>query len=192
MKKLLFKSIVICICIVGLRCATFKANKLPLVQASDYVINKTERVKVFSRWKFESPPGIDPVSWAAIHKSWFDKAIVESGCCDLVEGPKDAQLVIDGIGFDDTSAWLVLPRLFNASSLTVIPFWQTISVDIKVSAVKGNKNSTYELKDSVTMVSWLPMIFVFPFTGSPTKNKEELFLNTYQTLVVRLKKDGYL
>ncbi|MCW7466545.1 hypothetical protein [Leptospira levettii] len=192
MMKVITKSVIILFLIFGFSCATFKGNKLPIVQHDEYLTNKKEKIKVFSRWKFESPPGIDPVSWAAIHKSWFDKAILESGCCDLVEGPKDAQLVIDGIGFDDTSAWLVIPRLFNASSLTVIPFWQTISVDIKVSVEKGNKNSTYELKDSVTMVSWLPMIFVFPFTGSPTKNKEELFLNTYQTLVVRLKKDGYL
>ena len=186
------KSIYAMIVILAFSCATFKGNKLPLVQHDEYINNKKEKVKVFSRWKFESPPGIDPVAWAAIHKSWFDRAVLESGCCDLVEGPKEAQLVIDGVGFDDTSAWLVLPRLFNASSLTIIPFWQTVSVDIKVSAVKGNKNSNYELKDSVTIVSWLPMIFVFPFTGGPTKNKEELLLNTYQTLVVNLRKDGYL
>ncbi|TGM43503.1 hypothetical protein EHQ75_04860 [Leptospira levettii] len=192
MINLITKSVTILFFIFGFSCATFKANILPLVEKDEYLSNKKEKVKVFSRWKFESPPGIDPVSFTAIQKTWFERAIIESGCCDIVEGPKEAQLVIDGLGFDHTSPWLVLPRLFNASSLTVIPFWQTVTLDIKVTATKGSKIKDYELKDSVTMVSWLPMIFVFPFTGGPGKNKEELVLNTYQTLVVRLKKDGYL
>ncbi|ABZ94147.1 Hypothetical protein LBF_1640 [Leptospira biflexa serovar Patoc strain 'Patoc 1 (Ames)'] len=186
------KSIYAMIVILAFGCATFKGNKLPLVQQDEYIHLKKEKVKVFSRWKYEAPQGIDAVAMAAVHKSWFDKAMIESGCCEIVEGPKEAQLVIDGIGFDNTSPWLALPRIFNASSLTVIPFWQTVTFELKVSASKGNKSNSYELKDTVTLVSWLPMIFVFPFTGGPTKNKEEVLLNTYQTLVVNLRKDGYL
>ncbi|TGM62405.1 hypothetical protein EHQ94_04630 [Leptospira meyeri] len=191
MNKYLIKFIFAFATILGVSCASFKANKLPLVQESDFKSTKTEKIKVFSRWKYETT-GADGAAWAAAHKSWFDKSILDSGCCELVEGPKEATLVVDGTAIDHNSPWLIIPIIINGASLTVIPFWQSITVDIKVSATKGNKTSTYALKDSFTYVSWLPMIFVYPFTGGATKNKEELFYNTYLNLVVQLKRDGHL
>ncbi len=172
-------------------CASFKANNLPAAQEIDYKAVKTDKIKVFSRWNYETTTA-DGAIWAAAHKSWFDKAIIESGCCVIVEGPKDATLVVDGTAVDHLNPWTIIPIIFNGASLTIIPFWQTIVVDIKVTANKGSKQSNYALNDSFTYVSWLPMIFVFPFTGGPTKNKEELFLNTYQNLVIQLKRDGNL
>lgn len=172
-------------------CASFRENNLPIAQDSDYKIVKNEKVKIFSRWTYNST-NPDAVLWAAAHKSWFDKAILESGCCTLVEGPKEANIVVDGNAYDHTNNWRVIPLILSSSTLTILPYWQTITVDIKVTANKGNKQSNYALKDSYTMVQWLPMIFVFPFTGTPNKNRDELFLNTYQNLVIQMKKDGTL
>ncbi|MCW7463194.1 hypothetical protein [Leptospira limi] len=175
----------------ALNCASFRENNLPIAQESEYKTIKTEKIKVFSRWTYDTKEP-DGVLWAAAHKSWFDKAILESGCCSLVEGPKEANLVVDGTAFDRVNHLRIIPLIFSASSLTLIPYWQTMTVDIKVTANKGNKQNKYELRDSFTMFQWLPMIFLMPFTGTPVTNRDFLFLNTYQNLVIQIKKDGLL
>jgi hypothetical protein len=172
-------------------CASFRENNLPIAQDSDYKTVKTDKVKIFSRWNYDTTTQ-DGVLWAAAHKSWFDKAILESGCCIIVEGPKEANIVVDGTAFDRVNYLRIIPLILSSSTLTILPYWQTQTVDIKVTATKGNKQTNYVLNDSYTFLQWLPMIFVMPFTGTPNTNRDELFLNTYQNLVIQIKKDGTL
>lgn len=175
----------------SVNCASFRANNLPVIQDNEYLTPKTSKIKVFSRWNYVTSAN-DGVLWAAAHKSWFDKAVIESGCCEIVESPKDAAIVLDGTATDHTSPGLMIPLIINASTLTIIPFWQTITADVKATATKGPKQTSYEVKDSFTYVSWLPMMFVYPFTGGAAKNKEELLHNTHKNLFVQMKKDGLL
>ncbi len=44
----------------------------------------------------------------------------------------------------------------------------------------------------MTMVQWLPMLFVLPFTGTPFKAEEEMTANVFNTLVLNIKKDGLI
>ncbi|MCW7464063.1 hypothetical protein [Leptospira limi] len=191
MIKINFLLIVFSTLFVLNNCASFRENNLPIAQENDYKTIKTEKIKVFSRWTYNSTAP-DAVLWAAAHKSWFDKAILESGCCSLVEGPKDANIVVDGTAYDRVNYLRTIPLILSSATLTILPYWQTMTVDIKVTVTKGNKQNNYELRDSYTMFQWLPMIVVMPFTGLPNTNRDELFLNTYQNLVIQMKKNGNL
>ncbi|GBF43505.1 hypothetical protein LPTSP2_28060 [Leptospira ellinghausenii] len=172
-------------------CASFRENNISMVKDSDYKANKAEKIKVFRKWKYQSN-GPDAIPRADFHKSWFDKAMVDSGCCIIVEKPTEATLVVDGIAANHIHPMRDFFNLLSVATATVLPYWATTNVDIQVTVMKGNKKHEYKLKDSFTMVQWLPMIFVFPFTGTPIKNRDELYLNTYQELVVQMKKDGVI
>lgn len=174
-------------------CASFKAHNLPEVADSEYQISASEKTKVFSRWSFETTSSvINKDAAAAIHKSAFEKAVQESGCCEIVEGPTQADLVVDGTIKDHSDSAVLIPAVITGLSLYTIPSWVTETVDLKVSAESGDKKNSYELKDSFKMVQWLPMMFVFPFTGGPVKNSEELRSNTYKNLVLELRGDEFL
>lgn len=174
-------------------CASFQAHNLPVVQDSEYKVTSAEKVKVFSRWKVETKSSVvNQDAAAAIYKSAFENEIKKSGCCEIVEGPTEAILVVDGTAVDHSNAAALVPAVITGLSLYTIPSWVTQTIDIKVNAKSGDKSSTYQLKDSFTLVQWLPMMFAFPFTGGPGANGEELNANTYRNLIVQLKKDGYL
>jgi hypothetical protein len=74
----------------------------------------------------------------------------------------------------------------------VIPSWATIDVHITAAAKNGGKTQSYDLKDSMTMVTWLPMLFVMPFAENPIKYEKQMTENVFNTLVVKIKADGLL
>ncbi|EMY62947.1 hypothetical protein [Leptospira terpstrae] len=172
-------------------CGSFRENNIPTVKESEYKSDKTEKIKVFSRWTYNSTAP-DAIPRSDVHKRWFEKAILDSGCCIIVDKPTEATLVIDGAAFDRSHPLRIVPLFINIFTAMAIPYWATTTVDIQVAVNKGNKKYEYQLKDSFTMVQWLPMVFVFPFTGGPIKHRDELYINTYQALVVKIKKDGLL
>lgn len=174
-------------------CANFQAHKLPIVQDHEFRVANAGKVKIFSRWKVESSSVLtNKDAAAAIYKSAFEKEIRESGCCEIVEGPTEANLIVDGTAIDHADASVMLPAFITGFSLYTIPSWVTQEMDIKVKTSAGNKNSSYELNDSFTLVQWLPMMFAFPFTGGQEKNRQELHANTFRSLIVKLKKDAYI
>lgn len=185
--------ILVSVFLVTSGCASFKANNIPEVLDNDYKISKTEKVKVFSRWKFETTSSIiNKDAAAAIHKSSFEKAVNESGCCDLVEGPTEASLIIDGTVVDHSNSAALIPAFITGLSLYTIPSWVTQTIDLRVNAEAGSQTKSYELNDSFTLVQWLPMLFAFPFTGGPAANGEQMNENTYKHLIVQLKNDKLL
>jgi hypothetical protein len=193
MVKNVVSSLLVSACVVASGCASFKANNLPSVSASNYQLSVPEKTKVFSRWSFDTTSSlVNKDAAAAIHKSFFEQAITESGCCDIVEGPTEASLIIDGIVKDHSSSAVLIPAFITGFSLYTIPSWVTETVDLKVSANAGSKKNDYELNDSFKLVQWLPMIFAFPFTGGPTENSKELKTNTYKNLVIQLRNDNFL
>lgn len=184
---------IISACILSSGCASFKANNLPVISDSDYNVSVPEKTKVFSRWSFDTTNIIvNKDAAAAVHKSAFEKAIQESGCCDIVEGPTEASVIIDGVVTDQSNSAALIPAMITGFSLYAIPSWVTETVDLKVNVEAKNKQSNYALNDSFMLVQWLPMVFAFPFTGGPIENGEELTSNTYRNLVVQLRDDKYL
>tara|TARA_R110001592_G_scaffold52511_14_gene160739 strand:+ start:11271 stop:11852 length:582 start_codon:yes stop_codon:yes gene_type:complete len=183
----------IAICLVASGCASFKANNIPEVSDSEFKMVTNEKVKVFTRWKFETTSSIiNKDAAAAIHKSAFEKVVNQSGCCDLVEGPTEANLIIDGTVVDHSSSAALIPAFITGLSLYTIPSWVTQTLDVTVKAEAGELQKNYQLNDSFTLVQWLPMLFAFPFTGGPVQNGEDLNENTYKHLIVQLKNDNML
>lgn len=174
-------------------CAGFQENKLRAIPDSEYVVNNAKKVKVFNRWKVEGAGSlINKDAAAALYKKSFEKALTESGCCDIVEGPTEATLVIDGTAIDHSNAAALVPAVITGLSLYTIPSWVTQEIDIRVDATSGTMKDKYQVNDSFTLVQWLPMMFAFPFTGGPVQNTEDLNSRTYKNLIVQLKNSGYL
>jgi len=175
-------------------CAGFRANNLPVVSAADLQSNATTKTKIYSRWTLQSNSSLMnenvKVAAAAINKKMFEQAIKESGCCEIVESAKEADVVVDGININENNAAAILPAFITGFSLYAIPSWVTAKVHITAQATRGETTKSYDLQDSMTMVQWLPMIFVMPVKGNAIKMGKEVDENTYKTLVVRLKADG--
>lgn len=177
-------------------CAAFKANNLPVIEDAQYIVEAQEKIKVYSKWELESDSSFAndqaKVAAGAVHKDLFEKAIINSGCCDIVESKNEADLVVTGTAFNENNPAAVIPAVITGLSLYTIPSWVTATVHIQVDAAAGDKEGAYDLTDSMTMVQWLPMLFALPFTGSPIEAGKELDANVYKNLVVRMKDDGLL
>jgi hypothetical protein len=176
-------------------CAGFRENNLKDVSKNDIQISNTEKVKVFSRWSIENAPSANEQAKAAgsaVTKKNFESALTESNCCIIVEGPTEADIIVDGKAYNENNMAAVIPAFITGLTLYVIPSWVTGTTHIsaKVSAKKDVGN--YDLRDSMTMVQWLPMIFVMPFKGSPLTTGKEVDANVYRTLVLKMKNEGYL
>jgi len=177
-------------------CAGFKANNLPIVSATDLQSNATVKTKIYSRWILQSNSALMndnvKVAAAAINKKMFDQAINQSGCCEVVESSKEADVVIDGVNINENNAAAMFPAIITGLSLYTIPSWVTAKVHITAQAKRGEISKSYDLQDSMTMVQWLPMIFVMPVKGNAIKMGQEVDENTYKTLVFKLKADGLI
>lgn len=180
-------------CILTSGCASFQANNLPEISRDANRIKASEKTRVYSRWETESSRSIPAeIAVASVNQYSFEMAILDSGCCTIVESATQADLIVDGVAVDHTNPAVIIPALITGLSLFIIPSWATDTVDIKVTATADDRSEYYELDDSVTVVQWLPMAFAFPFTGGPVKNVKQLRENTYRTLVSRLKDDQLL
>ena len=196
MKRSAIGAIVLGSIVFGPGCAAFKANNLPVVSNDQFKIDNSNKIKVFSRWTLQTNNSMandqTRAAGAAIHKDYFEKALKESGCCDIAEGPTEADVVIDGVAYDENNPAAVIPAFITGLSLFTIPSWVTAKVYIAAKATYSAKETNYDLSDSMTMVQWLPMIFAMPFTGTPMTVGKEVDSNVYRNLVIELKDDGLL
>lgn len=196
MYKKVLSSVIISASILMVGCAGFKENNLPQVKADDLHFASTKKTKVYSRWVVETKSSSAneqaKAMVAALHKKYFDDAIQSADCCLLVEGPADADVVVDGKMFDESNPAALIPAFITGLSLYTIPSWVTSKVHIAAAVKSKTASQSYELNDSMTMVQWLPMIVALPFKGSPIKAEKEVNENTYKNLVLKMKNDGLL
>ena len=92
---------------------------------------------------------------------------------------------------DTISPAALIGAVITGLSLYTIPTWMTEYFEVKTTVkTKNGQTKEYEMSDSATMVTWLPMIFVFPVKNFSeiTKVRE----NMYRNLLVRMKDDGLL
>jgi len=174
-------------------CAGFNANNIGKVNADQLRTASTKKVKVFSRWSFKTDSSNAQVSPAnaAIYKKRFEEVLAASDCCTVVEGPTEADLIVDGTGHDENSRAAIIPALITGFSLYTIPSWITVNFHVTANAQKGAVKRTYDVSDSMTMVQWLPMALAFPF-ANPFPMEKELGDNAIRNLILKMKQDALL
>lgn len=176
-------------------CVALKANKLPQVSALDMKAAQ-QKTKVFSRWHIDTQSSLvndqAKAMGAAVHKKYFDDAIQASLCCVLVEGPSEADVVLDGVAHDENNPAAMIPAFITGFSMFTIPSWATATVHITADAKRGEITKRYDLSDSVTMTTWLPLLLAMPFMDLPIPAGKQVDENTYRNLVFQLRADGLL
>jgi hypothetical protein len=176
-------------------CAGFRANQLGDANKLALKSSAPVKTKVFSRWHMAAGTKGDDSALnllAAMGKKHFEDALRTADCCVLVESLNEADLVVDGTVYNDVDPMAWLPAVITGFSLYTIPSWVTDKVHVAATATKGDTRKTYELKDQMTLVQWLPMLVALPFTGNPFRNGAEMTDNLYQHLVLRIKQDGLM
>lgn len=173
-------------------CAGFKGNHLPIVNNSDIEVTSTTKTKVFTRWSIISESKLNEqvkVMHAAANKKAFEDALIRSNCCIIAEGPTEANVIIDGKAYAEDHTGGLIGAMISGFSFGIIPSWLTANPHVSADAVSGETKSSYEAKDSYTMVTWLPMIFAFPF-ANPFDAEKEVNENVFNNLILNMQKDG--
>ncbi|MDB5813710.1 MAG: hypothetical protein JWM03_1759 [Rhodocyclales bacterium] len=174
-------------------CAGFPANNIAKVSPEQLRPASDKKVKIFSRWKFDTDSSNEALNAAnsAIYKKRFEENLDASNCCIVVEGPTEADVIVDGTAHDENSKAAIIPALITGFSLYTIPSWVTITFHITANAEKGGVKHSYDVSDSLTMVQWLPMALAFPF-ANPFPMEKELGNNVFRTVIFKMKQDGIL
>lgn len=176
-------------------CIGFRANELPTARFDSTAQPATQKVRVYSQWYAQHG-----------HSSWdsssatpsqhiqqrFDRALGESSCCTLVNKPELADVVLKGTAYSEPNPAAGIAGMISGFTFGAIPCWATTKVHLGATASNGADERTYDLRDSATMVIWLPLIVAMPFSENPIKAEAEIDANAYRTLIVRLQQDGLL
>ncbi len=175
-------------------CAGFKAHNLPEIEDKDLKFSSENKVKVYSKWELDSKAAVmnDQIKSSRItfYKQKFENAIKKADCCILVEWKDEADIIVEGVAYEEDHSLAMLGAMISGATFTILPTWITTKADISVNAKKYNKSYPYKLSDSATMVIWLPLIIVTPFQGNIVKIENDVYENTFKTLVVKMGRDG--
>lgn len=171
-------------------CAGFRSNNLQEVGYDKLQTSTDTRTKVFSQWRLENMPTNEMTN--AAYKRQFDDVISRSDCCTLVGTAEEADVVVDGKTFGQSNPAAGLAAVLSGFTFTVIPCWTTLDLRIAADVSRGDTNRSYDVRDSGTMVIWLPMIVAMPFAENPIKMEKEINENVYKNLVLKMKNDGLI
>jgi hypothetical protein len=175
-------------------CAIFRANDLPEVGSLPGPAAASTKPNAGYAFISHSSMGAKtPVQGEMLAKQEdeFAKVLRDSGYFASVNkaNGKDVNISIDLLESGDPAA--MVGAFITGFSLFTIPSWATIDMQATCTVVTADgKSRTYTLKDSVTMVNWLPMVLVFPFKNF--SEVEALRQNIYKTLIVKMQADGIL
>jgi hypothetical protein len=190
--------LVACAAIVALStaCAGFQGkDALPLVDRATLSRSPATPVRIYSKWSIQTASSLVTeevkIGVAAIHKDRFDKAILGTGCCTIVEAREGADVVLEGTVYDENDPSVLLGAVLTGASLYTIPSWANIKAHYAAKATAGEKEYAYDLRDSMLMVQWLPLIFLAPFKN-PISMEQRMIENIASTLVQRIQNDGLL
>ncbi len=177
-------------------CLTVTADHLEKISPSQLKTKNVQKVKIFSRWSADVSVDFQKeqveVMKAALYKHAFEKNLKSLDCCQLVEGPTEADVIVEGKAFEDPQTWSLFFALLTGVTLYIVPSWAKgeINMEVKVSE-KGNERS-YKLYDSFTLVQWLPFIVAVPFQPSLSNVADTMTENAYFNLLSKMQKDGFL
>lgn len=179
-------------------CAATTQRNLPVVAVKDIASTPVQKTKVYSKWEFVGvtmkPNEQVMAAAAAINKKALENALASADCCVIVESRNEADVVIDAKVFGENNPAALLPAFITGLSLYTIPSWVTATahIEAKVSRGNGSDAKTYDLKDSMTMYQWLPLVFAMPFRQNPISAGKELDANVFRNLVKRMQDDRIL
>lgn len=176
-------------------CISFRANELPTVRFDSTPAPAAQKVKVYSQWYAQHSQRRWDSSTATPNQyiqQRFDRALDESSCCTLVNNPELADVELRGTAYSEPNPAAGIAGVISGFTFGAIPCWATTKVDLSATARNGAEERTYELRDSATMVIWLPLIVAMPFSENPIKAEAEIDANAYRTLVLRMQQDGLL
>ena len=130
-------------------------------------------------------------SLRTIQENEFVAVLRESGYFATVEkgDGKDINISVELVETGNPAA--IVAALITGFSLYTVPSWAKIDLEAicKVTAADGETRE-YKLRDSATLVQWLPMLVVFPF--KPFTEVESMRKNIYKNLIIKMQKDGLL
>ena len=183
----------ICISLPG--CAVFKHHDLPEVQSLPGPAPEAKRPTATYEFTSAVEIGTRRPNHENVRvklENEFIEVLRESGYFATLEkgsGGKDLDIRVELLNSGDPAA--LIPAFITGFSLYVIPSWATdnFEVSCKVSTADGQTRE-YKLKDSTTLVQWLPMIVVFPF--KPITGVAELRKKIYKNLIIKMQEDGIL
>lgn len=175
-------------------CVAYKNNNLPQVKQEDLQFSSNKKTKIFSSWISNSAKSHSrsaQINESKILKKEFDRIVHLSNCCELVESSAKADIIIEGEYFNDNDK--IPPGvIITGLSLYLIPSWIDFKKHFVVNVKNQKTSSSYNLKDSITMVSWLPLAIIAPFRETPFKLEDQMLDNVLNTLLVKMKNDGFI
>lgn len=172
-------------------CVSFKGNNLAAVNEANLRSATDVRTTVYSQWTARYNQ-ITTEAMDANAKRRFDEVLDRSGCCTLVEREEDAEIIVRGTYGTRVNRLAGLAAGLTGFTFGAIPSWATVRAQLSAEVSQGQTSRRYDLRDSTTLVAWLPLIVAMPFTDNPIKAERELDENTFKSLVLRMHNDGLL
>jgi len=175
-------------------CIFVKKNNVPAIHDDRLKTSSTKKSKIFLDWNYSTNISLNQNQDAIektkyIHNKLFSDVINESGCCDIVYKRDEADIIVNGGFYDESSNAGIYFAYLTGFSLYTIPSWININMKVKANVKKGNVTKEYVLKDSMFMAQWLPFILAMPFNGNPIKKETEVNKNLYKNLLIGMEND---
>ena len=191
------KSIAALACSVFLSsCLTVTADKLAKVTPDQIQTKGAPRVKMFTRWAGNIANAHDKelvdVIEGSIHKYKFEKLVRSLGCCLVVEGPTEADVIIDAKVNGEQKPLALFFAVLTGVSLYILPSWIHSELDWEVQVTAKGASQSYKLFDSLLLVQWLPLVVAVPFHDTPAELEQKMVENAYLNLLLKMKQDGFL
>lgn len=176
-------------------CAAFEGNKLPRTEPLSPVASVPYRPTASLVFKARSNFAGNsdaPEAARALMEQELTGTLTESGYFQLVGPGTEGDVRIAVTMVEDGNPAALVGAFITGLSLYVIPSWVTAKYTANVTVSgPGVQEKSYQLQDQVTMVQWLPMIFVAPAKGI-IKVPTDVRKNMWRNLVIQMQGDGIL
>ena len=176
-------------------CAFFKGDNIPettlappeqaeaMRPSVHYDVNATQIMSVGASHGEKFQQLVDQELAKILKESNYFSAVVKDG--------RDADINLSVTFTDTTGPGVMIGGIISGLTLWTIPTWLTECYELKaVVKTKNNQTKAYEMSDSFTMVSWLPMILLAPVKNITTIT--DVRENMYRNLFMHMKDDGLL
>ncbi|MDD2840354.1 MAG: hypothetical protein PHY80_04500 [Rickettsiales bacterium] len=175
-------------------CISVKKNNVPTIQDDQLKTSSTKKSKIFLDWNYSTNISLNQKQsiidkMKSAHSKLFLDIIKESGCCDIVYEKDEADVIVNGGFYDESSNAGIYFAYLTGLSFGIIPSW--INANMKIEANVQNRKITkdYVLKDSMFVATWLPFVLAMPFNGNSIEKEGAIQKNLYRNLLVEMKND---
>jgi len=188
-----FKNVIALIIIASLtNCAVQRDNRVPEVAFKDIQFSSDKKIKIFVDWRTNGTALSNQKVTTDIHNRVLRNMITNMKCCILVDKQDEADVTLEGSFRNESDdAALLYYATTRMAVAAIVPAWVNIKSHIQANVGKDKKTYNYDLQDSLLSVSWLPLMFAFPFTKkNPITAEGEMNQNLYTNLLLKMKEEG--